>query len=112
MTRRVEISHRAERRLQEIAAWTADRFGAAQALDYEAVLLDRVTALARETAHVKPLSHFTGLARHSDILTTRAGAHLLLIRRAKDGTLVISDIVHSRSDLGRAAGSSPQQKDT
>ena len=99
--RPVRFTRSAEASLEEIAAWTLDRFGLAQAELYEAELLERCRAIAEGRAHARDCSALAPEGR--GLLYVRAGEHFLIVAERED-TVVIVEVLHSRSDLpGRIA---------
>ena len=97
--KRVRLTLRAEARLAEIAAWTFDRFGPAQASAYEAELLRRIDALTRAEAVSRPCAALLpGSAGARDLRYIRAGRHyLIFVERAE--AIVILDFVHASRNL-------------
>jgi len=85
-------------RLTEIATWTQDTFGPEQAARYEALLIDRLIALAEGRAHTRPLSRLTGAAQHDSVMTLKVGRHLLILLSEPEAWVVI-DILHDAQDL-------------
>jgi plasmid stabilization system protein ParE len=95
--RDVVLTPRALDRLAEIRAWTAERFGEEQAVQYLALLRRRMEAAASGTAHLRPLDRFTGQRRHAGFFVTRAGRHFLVLDLS-DTQIRILDIPHSQSN--------------
>lgn len=96
--RSVVLSALAERRLIEIAEYTAKRYGAAQVLTYETEIAERLAAAAKGRARLRPLASLSGQDRHESLFVLRAGQHFLILAQRSDHLLVL-DIVHTRSDL-------------
>ena len=95
MTGRVVLSPRAQRDLDEIWDYTAERWGAAQAgvyirqLDAACNALAADPALARSAAEIKE-----GYLRH------RSGSHIVFCRQTPTGIKVVR-ILHTRMDFDR-----------
>ncbi|MFB9150476.1 type II toxin-antitoxin system RelE/ParE family toxin [Roseovarius ramblicola] len=92
------FSRRAAERLTEIATWTHRTFGPEQAARYEALLIDRLTALTRGRAQTRQLSRPTGAAQHENLSTLKVGRHLLILLPEPEAWVVI-DILHDAQDL-------------
>lgn len=95
---RIVISALAERRLEEIARFTRERFGDAQVMIYQTTIVDRVVAASQGVAHLRPLSRLSGQSRHHDLMVLRAGEHFLVLSLEPD-LLNVLEIVHTSSDL-------------
>tara|TARA_R110002020_G_scaffold233050_26_gene444820 strand:- start:4275 stop:4610 length:336 start_codon:yes stop_codon:yes gene_type:complete len=98
MTRTLRLTRRAEASLVEIARWTIETFGAAQASAYEAELLERCQAILDGRAYSRSCAALVDGAE--DLRFTRAGEHFLVFLDQPDVVIII-DILHSRSDLPR-----------
>lgn len=96
MTRAVRFTRAAEASLGKIADWTLETFGPAQALRYEAELLDRCEAIAEGQAHSRDCSALAPEGR--GLRYVRAGEHFLIYLEREDD-IVIVEVLHSRSDL-------------
>ena len=96
MTRPVRFTRAAEASLGEIADWTLETFGAAQALRYEAELLARCEAIAEGRAHSCDCSALAPEGR--GLRYVRAGEHFLVYAEHEDDIVVV-EVLHSRSDL-------------
>ena len=94
--RPVRSTRAAEASLGEIADWTLETFGAAQALSYEAELLSRYDAIAEGRAHSRDCSALAPEGR--GLRYVRAGEHFLVYAEREDD-IVIVEVLHSRSDL-------------
>jgi len=92
------FSRSAAERLTEIAQWTEQTFGAAQADRYQTLLLDRLSAFAEGRAQTRPLSLLTGEKRHDGLMMLKAGRHLLILH-PEDRFWVVIDILHDAQDL-------------
>ncbi|WP_158969619.1 type II toxin-antitoxin system RelE/ParE family toxin [Chachezhania sediminis] len=92
------LTPRAQDSLVDIALWTIQTFGPAQAEAYEAEVLDRCQAVAAGHALLRDCSVFVGEA--GALSYARAGEHFLIVHEMAD-EIVIVDILHSRSDLPR-----------
>ncbi len=98
MTRRIRILPQAKKSLSDIAAWTVERFGEAQAIHYGAAFRSRFRRIADKQAASKPLVHVTGLERHRGVEIARSGSHYILFA-FKDGDLFILDVIHTKRNL-------------
>ncbi len=101
---RVVLTPRAERDFAEILRWTAATFGAAQALAYQDLILEAVTALKDGPAP-------TGARRRDDIVAgtwtlrigrgRNRGRHFLVYRQGAAQTIEIARILHDSMDVVR-----------
>ncbi|MFC0202542.1 type II toxin-antitoxin system RelE/ParE family toxin [Paracoccus rhizosphaerae] len=98
MTRSLRLTQRAEASLVEIARWTIDSFGPAQADLYEEELLERCTAILSGEVHSRSCAVLVDDA--ADLRFTRAGEHFLVFLDRPDEVIIV-DILHGRSDLPR-----------
>ncbi|MEM8654398.1 MAG: type II toxin-antitoxin system RelE/ParE family toxin [Pseudomonadota bacterium] len=96
MTPPVRFSAQAEIALLEIAAWTTEKFGPRQADTYRRELIARTDAIAQGTAHRRSCAALAPAGR--GLFYVAAGEHFLLYEESAV-SIVIVDIVHSRSDL-------------
>jgi plasmid stabilization system protein ParE len=96
VTKPVRFTRAAEASLGEIADWTLETFGAAQALSYEVELLSRCEAIAEGRAHSRDCSALAPEGR--GLRYVRAGEHFLVYAEREDD-IVIVEALHSRSDL-------------
>ena len=92
------FTRRAAERLTEIATWTQDTFGPAQAMRYETLLIDRLAALTKGRAQTRPLSRLTRAAHHEGLMTLKVGRHLLILLPETEAWVVI-DILHDAQNL-------------
>ncbi|MEM8579065.1 MAG: type II toxin-antitoxin system RelE/ParE family toxin [Pseudomonadota bacterium] len=92
MTKQLRFEAAARDQLNDIADWTADTFGPAQAETYERLILDRLAKLIDGTAFSKPI--LAGDTRRQ----LQAGQHILVFIERQD-TIVVLAILHSHSDL-------------
>jgi plasmid stabilization system protein ParE len=92
------LTPRAEAALVEIALWTLETFGPAQADRYEAELLDRCAAAAEGRALTQDCALLAGEAEGSGLRFVRAGEHFALLLELPE-EVVFVDFLHSRSDL-------------
>ncbi len=95
----VRLTRRAEARLTDIAAWTAERFGSRQADRYEAELLERVGALARGEAVTRSCAALLPEgAPAADLRYLRMRRHyVIFVDRGRE--VVILDFVHTSRNL-------------
>lgn len=98
---------RAKLRLVDIAIWTLDTFGEAQADSYEAALVAQCEAIARGTAHTRSCRSAIDPHLPDDLYLTRAGSHVIVFTE-RDGVIVITDILHARQDLARLIADLPE----
>lgn len=87
-------------RLTDILAWTAERFGEAQAEAYAARLAGRLDALAAgEGPKARPCERLMrGVREAPGLAFYREGAHYLILRESAE-TLEVVEIFHQRMDL-------------
>jgi plasmid stabilization system protein ParE len=98
VTRRWRLTPQAQESLVEIALWTIDRFGAAQARLYETEVLARCEAIAEGRAAVRDCSVLTGSADDTGLRFARAGEHFVVFLDDPE-EIVIIDFLHARTDL-------------
>jgi plasmid stabilization system protein ParE len=96
VTRPVRFTRAAEASLGEIADWTIDTFGPAQALRYEAELLERCMAIVEGRVHSRDCSALAPEGR--GLRYVRAGEHFLVYAELEDAVVIV-EVLHSRSDL-------------
>ena len=98
----IRLSHDAQARLHEIARWTVERFGRAQARAYRDRLIRRIEALAAgEPPHARPCEAILASRRSANGLCyIREGSHYIMLRETPD-SLDIVDFIHDRRDLDR-----------
>jgi len=101
------LTTRARRRLVDIAIWTHDTFGQAQAEFYEAALVAQCEAIAHGTAHTRPCRSAIDPQLPDDLYLTRAGSHVIVFTE-RDGQIVITDILHAHQDLARLIADLPE----
>ncbi|MCP5369037.1 MAG: type II toxin-antitoxin system RelE/ParE family toxin [Hyphomicrobiales bacterium] len=96
----VRLTRRAASRLEDIAAWTIDHFGPAQASKYEGQLIRRLNALAagdpprgRSCSLLAP-----GLTAAAGLLYVREGGHFIVYRET-DVAIQVIDFIHGARDL-------------
>jgi plasmid stabilization system protein ParE len=99
VSRRWRLTPRAEEALVEIARWTIDHFGPAQADIYEAELIGRCEALARGDIPGQDCSALAGEGAEG-LRFIRAGRHFVVYVEIGDEVVVL-DVVHGRTDLPR-----------
>ncbi len=97
--KRWRLTPRAEDALVDIALWTLDRFGPAQADAYESELIGRCDALARGDLAGRDCSALAGSAG-SGLSFIRAGRHFVVYVEI-GAEIVIVDVIHGRTDLPR-----------
>lgn len=108
MTRSLRLTRRAEASLVNIAIWTNETFGSAQADLYEAELLDRCQAILNGQAHSRSCAVLVDNA--DDLRFVRAGEHFL-VYLDNPNEVIIVDILHSRSNLTRHVAALTALKD-
>jgi plasmid stabilization system protein ParE len=97
VSRRWRLTPRAEEALFEIALWTIDRFGPAQADAYEAEIIGRCEALARGDLPGQDCSALAE-AGAEGLRFIRAGRHFVVYVEIGEEVVVL-DVVHGRADL-------------
>jgi toxin ParE1/3/4 len=97
---------RATAALEDIGAWTKDRFGERQADQYLEALIDRCSALADGTAQNRSCRDLVDGDVPEDYRFTRAGQHYVVFVET-DAEVAVVDFVHQRMDL---AGSMRETK--
>lgn len=98
MTRPWRLTRQAEESLTEIALWTYETFGPAQAEAYEAELLACCEGIAAGEAVTQGCDVLVPGAE--GLRFARAGGHTVVFVE-RDGAVVVVDVVHQRMDLGR-----------
>lgn len=96
MRRSFRLTRRAEASLTDIARWTIDQFGPAQAERYESELLERCEAILAGTVHSRSCAVLVDGAE--DLRFVRAGEHFLVFLDGAEEVIIV-DILHGRSDL-------------
>lgn len=99
MSRPWRLTPLAEDSLVEIALWTLDNFGAAQADSYESELIARCEAIAAGEALSRSCAVLLP-EQGSGLRYARAGEHFVVFQELP-GEVVIVDFLHGRSDLPR-----------
>lgn len=92
MSKRIRLEKNARDQLDEIALWTLQTFGSAQAQRYEDLLFERLEKLAQGTAHSRPV------APQDARRMMRAGQHIVIFTEAGE-TVTILAFLHSASDI-------------
>lgn len=98
MNKGVRLSHRALRELQDIADWTFEQFGMAQAGRYQTMLEQRIGALAAGQLAGRSFALQTQNPAHGAVQYVRAGQHLIVYHDRPD-TIFILALPHARRDL-------------
>ena len=98
MTRAWRLTPLARESLVEIALWTIDTFGEAQAGLYESELIDRCEAIAEGRVDSRDCSILVDVGDDVGLRYTRAGEHFVVYLDEPDEVVII-DFLHSRSDL-------------
>jgi toxin ParE1/3/4 len=101
---RVRLGAQAERDLLDILQWTAEKFGAGQAVSYRTTLMQSIRELgigpnvtgARKRDDIGNSLYTLPIARHG-----RRGRHLLLYRVPRGRNIEIVRILHDSMDLRR-----------
>ncbi len=96
----IRLTIRARTRLEEIAGWTLDRFGPAQAEKYEKQLLARLKALASgHPPHGRSCSLLVpSRGDVADLKYLRESGHYIIFRDRRDA-LDIIDFIHGARNL-------------
>jgi len=92
------LTPRAQESLVEIALWTLDTFGPAQADLYEAELIARCEAVAAGHATTRDCALLLGQDAPTPLRFTRAGEHFAVYTETA-AEIVFVDFLHARSDL-------------
>ena len=100
MSRPWRLTCQAEASLVDIARWTLDTFGPRQARVYEEDLIRRCAEIAEGTAISQGCRQLVDSSLPEDLRFVRSGQHFIVFVESPD-SLVIVDILHSRSDLPR-----------
>lgn len=98
MSRRVRVTLRAERRLRDVAAWTRDRFGPAQAVAYVGDLRASFDRLAEGTLAGRSARAAWGEGVRDELRFVKVGSHVVLFREGADEVVVL-DVLHEAMDL-------------
>lgn len=88
----------AEESLVDIALWTIDTFGPAQADAYEEELIARCQAIADGRATSRDCSILVDDAGAAELRFTRAGEHFVIFTESPEEVIIV-EFLHSRSDL-------------
>jgi plasmid stabilization system protein ParE len=95
-----QLTQHAERRLTEIAEWTAKQFGRAQALAYQDALIEQINLLAAgKPPHARScevLMH--GHRAAPGLLYYRERSHFIIMRKTADKPEIL-DFLYERVDL-------------
>lgn len=91
----VRLTRRAERRLNETAAWTTERFGLAQAKTYESSLLKAVSALSHGTAVSRSCGALVPEHRHAPGLRCILIGRHYLVLLDEDDMIIVLDFTHA-----------------
>ena len=100
MSKPYRLLVRAEARLKEIADWTEDTFGPAQADLYGNLIEARLQKLIDGRVFTQTCDHLSGDPADADLSFIRVGEHLLIYTELEEEYIVL-DLLHSRSDLPR-----------
>ncbi|MEJ2002537.1 MAG: type II toxin-antitoxin system RelE/ParE family toxin [Maritimibacter sp.] len=92
------LTSHARNSLVDIALWTLDRFGPAQAEIYERELLERCEAVAEGRAQSQDCGLLLGERLSIPLRFVRAGEHFAVFQDRPDEILFI-DFLHARSNL-------------
>jgi len=92
------LTEQAERSLIDIALWTIDTFGPAQAAIYEQELLERCDAVARGHAVTQDCSILVDASDMLGLRFTRAGEHFAVFLETPD-EIIFVDFVNARANL-------------
>ncbi len=96
----IRLTLRARARLEEIAGWTLDEFGPAQARKYEKQLLARLKALAAgRPPHGRPCALLVrSRTDAADLKYLRESGHYIVYRDRPDAVIII-DFIHGARNL-------------
>lgn len=92
------LTRAAEATLIDIALWTLETFGPRQAEAYEADLIDRCAAIARDEAPWQSCAKVIDPRLPEDLRLTRCGEHLIVFLDEPDRVIIV-DFLHGRRDL-------------
>ena len=92
------LTPRARKSLVDIALWTIDTFGPAQADLYEIELLERCAAIASGRAPHRDCAILADEDEEISLRFTRAGEHFVVFLDDPEDIAIV-DFLHSRSDL-------------
>jgi plasmid stabilization system protein ParE len=94
------LTSRAEKSLQDIAAWTVDNFGPQQAKAYEDSLVKQCEAIASGPAHPRSCRKVIDSSLPDELHFIRSGMHLMVFVDLGP-EIVIADFLHVQRDLPR-----------
>lgn len=96
----IRLTLQAQARLEEIAGWTLERFGPAQAEKYEMQLLARLKALASgRPPHGRSCSLLVPSRKDlADLKYLRESGHYIIFRDRRDA-LIIIDFIHGARNM-------------
>jgi plasmid stabilization system protein ParE len=92
------LTRAAEASLLDIALWTYQTFGPRQAEAYEADLIDRCAAIARDEAPWQSCAKVIDPRLPEDLRFTRCGEHLIVFVDEPDRVIIV-DFLHGQRDL-------------
>jgi toxin ParE1/3/4 len=95
----VVVSAAAQSDIDQAIAWTADRFGAAQAARYEALIVAGLSTLndGPMAPRSRPVSGRSTMRR----LPLRGRAPHYIVYRAQEGRIVVLRLLHDAMDMQR-----------
>jgi toxin ParE1/3/4 len=100
VSRNWRLTRRAEQSLVDIALWTFETFGPAQADAYEAELIERCQAIADGRVVTQGCAVLAEGMSDETLRFARAGEHFVVFLDDGDEVVVL-DFLHGRSDLAR-----------
>jgi plasmid stabilization system protein ParE len=98
VARYLSFTPTAEARLADIALWTIENFGARQADQYLATLLDRCDAILQGDVHLRTVASFSNAFPQTRLMLAKAESHFIVFAELGE-ECVVFDFLHERSDL-------------
>lgn len=93
------LSHRAKTRLEDIFAYTNERFGRAQAEHYRDSLLNRLASLAEnKPPYGRACSILAGDDAPEGLFYVKQGGHFIVFIKGENEILIV-DFIHQMRDL-------------
>ena len=101
--RTIELSPKAECSLDEILAYSREKFGNPRAKRYAKALMDRCRMVAKGHLPHRPCRTFFAHDLREDLRFVRAGQHFVIVVETAV-RLVIVDFLHQSADIGNRLG--------
>jgi toxin ParE1/3/4 len=96
----IRTAARADKALQDIFEWTAERFGPAKAISYAADIKKIVRAIAKGEIAGRPCRDMLAPDAAKSLKFARSGRHFIIFTETTHQIAVL-DILHQSSDLAR-----------